>query len=231
MRKMDLNFFERFSAIVVLDVETTGLNCKIDQVIEFGAVRIEKSQTEFVNFLVQLPEGISLSPFIVQLTGITDAMLSQSGISPISAAEEISGLLSQPDTLLVAYNAQFDLCFLYYLLEKQGLADCLRNVKLLDALTVYKDRRPYPHTLADAVKEFQLKAQNTHRAVDDAQATWELVRKMQEECADLENYLNLFGYNPKYGISGPRISSVTYCPQEYDSKFKLYQAVERYKNN
>ncbi len=37
------------------------------------------------------------------------------------------------------------------------------------------------------------------------------------------NYVNLFGYNPKYGIEGKPIGSVTYRPQPYDPVRPLYE--------
>ena len=95
-------------------------------------------------------------------------------------------------------------------------------MKLLDAMTVYKDRRPYPHKLANAVDAYRLKTQNTHRAIDDAKATLELLAAMDEERPDLAEYLNLFGYNPRYGVSGPKIASVHYLPQGYDNAQPLY---------
>ena len=45
---------------------------------------------------------------------------------------------------------------------------------------------------------------------------------MAKECDDLERYINLFGYSPRYGVSGPKISSVKYVPQSYRNKDKLY---------
>jgi DNA polymerase-3 subunit epsilon len=46
---------------------------------------------------------------------------------------------------------------------------------------------------------------------------------MGKEEDNLHHYVNLFGYNPKYGISGQKISSVRYLPQKYDSIKKLYE--------
>ena len=46
---------------------------------------------------------------------------------------------------------------------------------------------------------------------------------MDAEEADLEYYVNLFGYNEKYGVTGKRISSVTYKPQGFDAIGKLYE--------
>ena len=94
---------------------------------------------------------------------------------------------------------------------------------MLDALTVYKDRRPYPHTLKDAIAAYQLKTQNTHRAIDDVKATFELLCAMEQELNDLDQYINLFGYNPRYGMNGRRIASVRYRPQAYGLKKKLYE--------
>ena len=46
---------------------------------------------------------------------------------------------------------------------------------------------------------------------------------METECADLERYINLFGYNPRFGAPKPAIGSITYKPQGYDRMGKLYE--------
>ena len=38
---------------------------------------------------------------------------------------------------------------------------------------------------------------------------------MERERGDIERYINLFGYNPKYGPPKPQIGSVRYEPQPY----------------
>ena len=50
-------------------------------------------------------------------------------------------------TLLAAYNAQFDLNFLYHFLRPFGRADVLRAPRFLDVLTVYRDRRAAGHEM------------------------------------------------------------------------------------
>ena len=45
----------------------------------------------------------------------------------------------------------------------------------------------------------------------------------EAECADLERYINLFGYNPRFGAPKPAIGSITYKPQGYDRMGKLYE--------
>ena len=130
----------------------------------------------------------------------------------------------QGNTLLLAYNAHFDLSFLFYLLLRSGDPTILKGKDKLDLLTVYKDRRSYPHRLCNAIEAYDLsgKVVNSHRAVDDVLATVEVMKAMEAEKDDLLRYVNLFGYNPKYGVEGKPIGSVTYKPQRYDPPQPLY---------
>ena len=217
--------FERFDSLLVLDTETTGFSPRRDEIIELAMLRLtpdgeEESYDEFI----LLSPGTALPPRITELTGITEEDL-RGGVGKDKAARALADMLGRGGkTLVAAYNAQFDLVFLYYLLDAYGLAGALRGAKFLDAMTVYKDRRPYPHRLADAVEAYALSAQNTHRAIDDTRATVQLLCAMDAEESDLDRYVNLFGYNPKYGLPRPSIKSVTYKPQGFDAIGKLYEA-------
>ena len=218
----------QFDSVLVLDTETTGVNCRTDEIIELAVLLAKPENGELaaadeMDVFIRLSPGRTLPPAITRLTGITAGQLETEGIEKADAAARFCRMLTGGRTLIVAYNAQFDLCFLYYFLQRLGQASALRGVKMLDAMTVYKDRRPYPHKLANAVDTYQLKAQNTHRAIDDARATLELLTAMEEEEQDLERYVNLFGYNPKFGAPRPAIHSVTYLPQGYNRTGKLYE--------
>lgn len=216
--------FAEFSHILVLDTETTGIYPKEEEIIELAALLTTKAGTEAeLDLLLRLSPGRTLPPFITKLTGITEADLAREGVEKAEAGAALAQLLRREDLLLVAYNAQFDLCFLYYFLQRLGLADCLRGIKMLDALTVYKDRREYPHKLKDAITAYGLCEENSHRALDDTKATLALLQAMAQERDDLSRYINLFGYNPKYGVSGPRISSIRYLPQSHRPGCRLYE--------
>lgn len=220
--------FAQFENLVVLDTETTGIDCRQDEIIELAALRVVKEGgacriAEEMDPLVKLSAGRRLPPVIVNLTGITEQMLQQQGQEKEAVCRQFTALLNHPKTLLIAYNAQFDLCFLYYFLWRFGQTEVLKQIKMLDAMTIYKDRRAYPHKLENAVEAYALETQNTHRAIDDTKAAFELLQAMERERADLDQYINLFGYHPKYGVSGPRISSITYLPQPYGGTRKLYE--------
>ena len=168
---------------------------------------------------------VCLPPFITQLTGITDEQLAREGVDDRTAAEGFCRLLEGAERpLLVAYNEQFDLNFIYHLLRPLNLVSVLKKPRFLDALTVYRDRRDYPHKLCNAIEAYGLtEAENSHRAVDDARATVLLLEAMAAERDDLTQYIDLFGVHPKYGVSGRKIASVTYCPQPYDRRVPLYE--------
>ena len=174
--------------------------------------------------LVTLSPGMFVPPMIQQLTGITNEDIRDRGIPKARVCCDIARMI-QGNTLLLAYNAHFDLSFLYYLLLRHGDPMILKGKDKLDLLTVYKDRREYPHKLCNAIEAYGLAGQvvNSHRAVDDVIATVAVMLEMEKERDDLHNYVNLFGYNPKYGIEGKPIGSVTYKPQSYRIGNPLYQ--------
>ena len=111
------------------------------------------------------------------------------------------------------------------MLLRSGDPAILKGKDKLDLLTVYKDRRPYPHKLCNAIDAYALtgKVRNSHRAVDDVVATVAVMEAMEAEKDDLEHYVNLFGYIPKFGIDGKPIGSVTYKPQPYERRKPLYE--------
>lgn len=217
-----------FDAIVFFDTETSGLEPLEHQIIELAAIRVVRTETgalrieDKMDDFIRLPEGEQLRPEITELTHITDAMLQEEGKEPAEVAARfhqlIEGTGAKHRVLLAAHNAQFDLLFTRQLLKGHRLGV---ELKFLDTLTVYKDRAAYPHKLEAAIRHYKLesKVQNSHRAIDDVCALLEVTKAMDEERDDLSTYINVFGYNPKYGISGEKIAGITYHAQDF-TKFK-----------
>ena len=227
---METELWTQFDRIVVFDTETTGIEFGQDEIIELGAAAYTAAgEAESMDLLIRLSPGRALSPFITQLTGITAEQLDREGVEKSAACDAFCTLLGEGErTLLAAYNAQFDLNFLYHFLRPFGQVGILRAPRFLDVLTVYRDRRDYPHKLSDAIAAYGLEDQavNSHRAVDDARAAAILLDAMAAERDDLDRYIDLFGYSPKYGVSGRRIGSVTYRPQSYQRIRPLYEVTE-----
>lgn len=218
-----------YDAVVIFDTETSGLDAEKNQIIELAAIRVEAAGSglpriaDSMDDFIKLPEGELLDPKIVELTHITDAMLQEEGKAEADVATRFHQLITgRPDlcrrVLLAAHNAQFDLLFVRQLLRGHRLGV---ELAFLDTLTVYKDRAPYPHKLEAAITHYKLenKVKNSHRAIDDTCALLEVLKAMDAEREDLHTYVNVFGYNPKYGISGEKIAGITYHAQDF-TKFR-----------
>ena len=221
--------FSKYDRLVLFDTETTGLQFSRDEIIEFAAVVVERidgkaTVVQEYDELITLSSGGFVPPMIEQLTGISNQDIRERGLPKTRVARDIAQMI-QGNTLLIAYNAHFDLSFLYYFLLRDGDPMILKGKDKLDLLTVYRDRRPYPHKLCNAIESYGLtgKVVNSHRAVDDVLATVAVMAEMEKEADDLQNYVNLFGYNPKFGVDGKPIGSITYKPQPYDPVAPLYR--------
>ena len=221
--------FEKYDRLVLFDTETTGLLFNRDEIIEFAAVVVEQvngvpTVIREYDELVSLSPGGFVPPKIEQLTGISTQDIRERGLPKTRVCRDIAEMI-QGNTLLLAYNAHFDLSFLFYMLLRDGDPAILKGKDKLDLLTVYRDRREYPHKLCNAIDAYGLtgKVRNSHRAVDDVVATLAVMEAMEAEKDDLHNYVNLFGYIPKFGIDGKPIGSVTYKPQPYGATAPLYE--------
>ena len=140
--------FDRYDRLVLFDTETTGLLFARDEIIEFAGIAVEqidgKAQVvkEYDEFITLSPGGF-VPAKIEQLTGITNADLREKGLPKTRVCRDIAELI-QGNTLLLAYNAHFDLSFLFYMLLRDGDPAILKGKDKLDLLTVYKDRHTPP---------------------------------------------------------------------------------------
>jgi DNA polymerase III epsilon subunit-like protein len=163
-----------------------------------------------------------ISPEITKITSITNGMLKNEGVDEKQIAEDIVERLT-PGTLMIAHNCQFDLSFVYALLKRnfpQDAEDIVSNVMWLDTLTILKDRKKFPHKLIHAVHHYGIEEVNFHRAIDDTKALRDVTIALRDERNDLAEYVNVFGYNPKYGVSGIIFPFIEYKKQ-YFTKFMV----------
>lgn len=201
--------------VIYFDTETTGLKCSDCQIIELAMITVvDGEKVEEYDKFIKV-DG-KLPPKITEITGITDQMLDEEGFDEDVIAEDLRKRLT-PNTLMIAHNAQFDLSFVYSLLKRHfsDADDIISNIDWLDTLTVLKDRKEYPHKLIDGVKHYGIAEVNFHRAIDDTNALMDVTRAMINERPDLEEYINIFGYNPKWGVSGIKFPFIEYKKQYY----------------
>lgn len=142
-------------------------------------------------------------------------------------AERFTSMITDGPVLLIAHNAHFDLQFVRALIWswKKHKLSALMAADYLDSLTIFKDRAAYPHRLENAIAYYELdgKVTNSHRAIDDVAALVEVCKALSNERPDLHYYVNIFGYNQKYGIKGNLIPGVEYWPQRFTDQMRDYE--------
>ena len=188
------------------------------QIIELAMLTVDKGEiidtyNEYIKYDGVLPHKIT------EITGITDKDLKDTGISEEVVACDLKERLTG-NTLMIAHNAQFDLSFIYYLLKRHyplEADDIVENIGWIDTYTVLRDRKDYPHKLIDAVEHYNLEKVNFHRAIDDTKALFEVTKALKNERNDLAEYVNVFGYNPKWGLKGKKFEFIEYKPQYYQN--------------
>ena len=149
--------------IVCFDIETTGLKVTREAITEIGAVVLKNGKiTE--TFQTFVNPGRRLTPEIIGLTGITDAMLA----SAPSLKEALTAFLQFVNGRpLAAHNAEFDISFIRAGCRKVGLEF---EPTYIDSLILAQNLLPELHKYKlDIVAEhLDLPAFNHHRASDDA---------------------------------------------------------------
>lgn len=232
MDELEINSLKDYKYLISLDTETTGLNPKTCSIIELAFEVYENIDNKFklidsTDCFVKLNDGEKLPKEIIELTGITDEVLENEGISKLDAALKLLNYFKRDGKkLFIAYNAKFDKDFVayhLYNLKKENLIDYdFKDIDFLDVMTIYKDRAPFPSKLNSAIIHYNLqdKVKNSHRAIDDTNASTCVLYQMALENDDIDKYINLFGYNPKYILNISKNDKVTYKPQSFISEFE-----------
>ena len=156
----DQNFADE---IVCFDIETTGLKVEREAITEIGAVVLRNGEVA-ERFQTFVNPNRRLTPEIVGLTGITDAMLAD---APQLKEALTSFLEFVGDRPLAAHNAEFDISFIRAGCRKVGLPF---DPTYVDSLILAQNLLPELHKYKlDIVAEhLDLPAFNHHRASDDA---------------------------------------------------------------
>ncbi len=165
-------------AYTVLDFETTGLDYLTEQVIEIGAIKVDKDFNEIGRFhtMVKLTEGKKLKPFITELTGITEKD-TQTGLSEVTALNMLKDFIG--NTIVVAQHAPFDLSF---------LAKAMEPEMFLDTRSISRIINPNAKAgLKDLCERYGVELEH-HRSISDAEATVKVLQIMLDEIRNHEFY-------------------------------------------
>lgn len=192
----------RETTFVVVDLETTGGRttetgrAPADAITEIGAVKV-RGGAILGEFATLVDPQRSIPPQIVQLTGITTAMV---GDAPTIDAVLPMFLEFAGDAVLVAHNAGFDIGFLRAAAQRCDISwprpKVLCTVRL--ARRVLSREEAPSVRLAALARLFAVATQPTHRALDDARATVDVLHALIERVGNqgIHTYADLRAYLP-----------------------------------
>lgn len=158
----------------VLDVETTGLSARTNNVIEIGIVKVKNLKIG-KKYHTLINPGYNIPVFITQLTGITNDDIEDAPFFS-DVVKDINNFIG--DSIISGHNLGFDDSFLKYEFIRNG-HEILTNQKVC---TLKLARRLFPSlpskSLSSVTQFLKLRNSNAHRALGDAEVTAKALIKM-----------------------------------------------------
>ncbi len=175
------------ATFVVVDLETTGGAPGARALTEIGAVKVRCGQV-LADFSTLVNPGVAIPAQITMLTGITNAMVASApGVRTCVETFLTWANLLADDVVLVAHNARFDVGHLRGAAAALGLE--WPEPRVLDTLALARKawtRSEVPnHKLGTLAAFVGSRTRPTHRALDDARATVDVLHAALEVMAPL----------------------------------------------
>lgn len=151
---------------VVLDLETTGLSCFYNRMIEFGAVKVDHG-IEVSRFDLLVNPGVPVPKKISEITHITDDMLKDQPSTKEALVKIVEYL---EDAILVTHNAEFDISFLQEELKRNNMPPLTNPVIDTLSLSRYLFPESRGHRLGNLCRNMDVvySEDEAHRADYDA---------------------------------------------------------------
>ena len=166
----------------VIDIETTGGTAADGGITEIGAVKLRGGE-RLGTLQTLVNPGLPIPPQITVLTGITHSM-----VLPAPHPEEVLPDLLEfvGDAVIVGHNVRYDLGYLNATLERSGRPRFPNQWVDTCALARRLVRDEVPNCrLSTLASRLGLPHRPTHRALDDALATGDLLHVLLERAAGL----------------------------------------------
>lgn len=163
-RRRTVNLSALPPRFVVFDLETTGLDPTKHEIIEIGAIRVNRDSDVHDTFQALIKPTKRIPKKITQITGISQDVVEREG-EPLESALR-SFLKFIEDLPLVTFNAEFDMAFLCRATSQQRL-----TVSNPVSCALKMARRAWPrrksYRLSALAKDGGLSGDGAHRALED----------------------------------------------------------------
>lgn len=160
-----------------LDIETTGLNPKSDEIIEIAIlVANEVEMKSTWSALIQTE--VTVPAMITELTGITSEMLHNGNMDINSALKHLAEIIK--DRTVVCYNKKFDINFIEIAYKENDLNCPIGKVVDVLSLARKRVRDIQNYKLGSLAEYFEITYENRHRALADCEILYEVFLKLNE---------------------------------------------------
>lgn len=198
---------------IVIDLETTGLDPKFDEIIEIGAIKVINNKIQD-SFSTLIHPNRDISDFITNLTGITNDML----INAPSIKEVLPSFIEFiGNHILVGHNVNFDINFLYdnilYNLDEPLVNDFIDIMRFSRRFFKEYDN----HKLCTLVNNFGIKTFPKHRALIDCYSTQLCYEYIKQYIVDNNIDISIVFKHTKL-----KASDVSATVNEFDESHPLY---------
>jgi DNA polymerase-3 subunit epsilon len=169
--------------LVILDLETTGVNITTDRIVEFSALKVSPGGAEEW-LTLRLNPGIPISPEATRVHGITDADVANEPHFR-DVARRIASFLEGCD--LAGFNSmKFDIPILCEEFLRVNVDFNPARHKYVDVQVIFHKKEQ--RTLSAAYKFYcNRDLENAHSAQADTAATYEILKAQLDRYTDLEN--------------------------------------------
>ncbi|MDM8001783.1 MAG: 3'-5' exonuclease [Bacteroidota bacterium] len=169
--------------LVILDLETTGVNIATDRIVEFSALKVSPGGAEEW-LTLRLNPGIPISAEATRVHGITDADVANEPHFK-DVAKRIAAFLEGCD--LAGFNSmKFDIPILSEEFLRVNVDFNPARHRYVDVQVIFHKKEQ--RTLSAAYRFYcNLELENAHSSKADTAATYEILKAQLDRYPDLEN--------------------------------------------
>lgn len=180
MKRLDQEIF------ICIDCETTGLDAKLDKVVEVAVMKFTRSEV-LESFETLIDPEMPIPQSSIDIHHITDEMVKGKPKLSDVLCDIIKIVGNYP---IIGHGVKFDVECLVECAQKAGINQTLRNNKIIDTLRLARLYGESPvNSLERLRKHFNIPEEGAHRAMSDVIVNREVFRFLSDKFKSLDEIL------------------------------------------
>lgn len=171
---------------IAFDTETTGMWAPANRLVELSAVKFNLKEGELDRFDTLINPQRDIPNEVIEIHGITNLMIADAPYA-VDALKDFYQFC-QPDDILIAHNAPFDISFVALESARSEL-DLIEN-PIVDTVDIFQKFYPgmRSYSLLNLVQTLGFGISQDHRALSDAHYVYQLFSLAAEKFSQLQSF-------------------------------------------